>query len=216
MSDLSVLNHFLSSTRSGRLPVAHCVIEESPRSRRLFGISEHEKSFVGSDNVNFKTRQVAQARCSTNSQSAHTMTRRQMLTAAIAATATAPAVRLFAQEKRVKIDRIEVFPCRYPMTGFFKFLADPRRVGRAAVIVKSHGGRRDRRVGSERAGRKVELRDARSGDRGAARILCSRADRPRSDRHCRRSQDHGSARSRRLSAPACRSRAPESTSRCTI
>ena len=28
-----------------------------------------------------------------------------------------------AMERHVKIDRIDVFPLRYPMTGFFKFLA---------------------------------------------------------------------------------------------
>ena len=37
----------------------------------------------------------------------------------------------------MKIDRIEVFPFRYPMTGFFKFLTNARgATGRAAVIVK--------------------------------------------------------------------------------
>jgi L-alanine-DL-glutamate epimerase-like enolase superfamily enzyme len=37
----------------------------------------------------------------------------------------------------VKIDRMDVFPLRYPMTGFFKFFAGPHGAeGRAAVIVK--------------------------------------------------------------------------------
>jgi L-alanine-DL-glutamate epimerase-like enolase superfamily enzyme len=37
----------------------------------------------------------------------------------------------------VKIDRIDVFPLRYPMTGFFKFFAGAHGArGRAAVIVK--------------------------------------------------------------------------------
>jgi L-alanine-DL-glutamate epimerase-like enolase superfamily enzyme len=37
----------------------------------------------------------------------------------------------------VKIDRIDVFPFRYPMEGYFKFLARGRgRAGRAAVVVK--------------------------------------------------------------------------------
>ncbi len=37
----------------------------------------------------------------------------------------------------MKIDRIDVFPLRYPMTGYFKFFAGARgEAGRAAVIVK--------------------------------------------------------------------------------
>ncbi|MFQ5503700.1 MAG: mandelate racemase/muconate lactonizing enzyme family protein [Planctomycetota bacterium] len=37
----------------------------------------------------------------------------------------------------VKIDRIEVFPLRYPMTGYFKFFAGPHGSrGRAACLVK--------------------------------------------------------------------------------
>ena len=37
----------------------------------------------------------------------------------------------------MKIDRIELFPVRYPMTGYFKFFAGPAgEAGRAAVIVK--------------------------------------------------------------------------------
>ncbi len=36
-----------------------------------------------------------------------------------------------------KIDRIELFPVRYPMTGYFKFFAGPAgEAGRAAVIIK--------------------------------------------------------------------------------
>lgn len=38
---------------------------------------------------------------------------------------------------RVRIDRIDVYPARYPMTGYFKFFTGPRgREGRAAVFVK--------------------------------------------------------------------------------
>jgi L-alanine-DL-glutamate epimerase-like enolase superfamily enzyme len=38
---------------------------------------------------------------------------------------------------RARIDRIELFPVRYPMAGWFKFFAGPRgSTGRAAVIVK--------------------------------------------------------------------------------
>ena len=37
----------------------------------------------------------------------------------------------------MKIERIELFPVRYPMTGYFKFFAGPRgEAGRAAVIIK--------------------------------------------------------------------------------
>ena len=65
------------------------------------------------------------------------MTRRRFLATTIAATAALSARSLRGQEQRVKIDRIEVFPLRYPMAGFFKFLSGPQGpVGRAAVIVK--------------------------------------------------------------------------------
>lgn len=38
---------------------------------------------------------------------------------------------------RVKIERIELFPVRYPMTGYFKFFTGPHgSAGRAAVIIK--------------------------------------------------------------------------------
>ncbi len=37
----------------------------------------------------------------------------------------------------IKIDRIDLFPVRYPMTGYFKFFTGPQgSAGRAAVIVK--------------------------------------------------------------------------------
>ena len=42
-----------------------------------------------------------------------------------------------AKEPAVKIERIDVFPLRYPLTGHFKFFAGARgETGRAAVIVK--------------------------------------------------------------------------------
>jgi len=42
-----------------------------------------------------------------------------------------------AQEANVTIDRVEVFPVRYPMAGYFKFFTGPHGSrGRAAVIVK--------------------------------------------------------------------------------
>jgi hypothetical protein len=38
---------------------------------------------------------------------------------------------------KLKIDRIDLFPVRYPMTGYFKFFSGPHgSTGRAAVIVK--------------------------------------------------------------------------------
>jgi L-alanine-DL-glutamate epimerase-like enolase superfamily enzyme len=45
---------------------------------------------------------------------------------------------VFAREKsKVKIDRIELYPLRYPMTGYFKFFTGPHgSAGRAAVLVK--------------------------------------------------------------------------------
>ncbi len=44
---------------------------------------------------------------------------------------------LRAAPPRMKIDRIELFPVRYPMTGYFKFFAGPAgEAGRAAVIIK--------------------------------------------------------------------------------
>lgn len=57
---------------------------------------------------------------------------------------TSAATALFLQsattshaESTVKIDRIDVFPLRYPLTGHFKFFSGPRGAhGRAAVIVK--------------------------------------------------------------------------------
>jgi L-alanine-DL-glutamate epimerase-like enolase superfamily enzyme len=42
-----------------------------------------------------------------------------------------------AKSSNVKIDRINLFPLRYPMTGYFKFFTGPHgSTGRAAVIVK--------------------------------------------------------------------------------
>jgi L-alanine-DL-glutamate epimerase-like enolase superfamily enzyme len=40
-------------------------------------------------------------------------------------------------QTNMKIDRIEMFPARYPMTGYFKFFSGPRgEAGRAAIIIK--------------------------------------------------------------------------------
>jgi L-alanine-DL-glutamate epimerase-like enolase superfamily enzyme len=65
------------------------------------------------------------------------MTRRQLLTTAVASTAALPLATCWGKDSLVKIDRIEIFPFRYPLTGFFKFLPRaPGRTGRAAVVVK--------------------------------------------------------------------------------
>lgn len=41
-----------------------------------------------------------------------------------------------AMNNPTRIERIELFPVRYPMTGYFKFFSDPRgSAGRAAIIV---------------------------------------------------------------------------------
>ena len=72
-----------------------------------------------------------------NATRSATITRRRFLTASLAASAVSPARQILAGEKRVKIDRIDVFPVRYPTVGYFKFFAGPYgAVGRAAVIVK--------------------------------------------------------------------------------
>ena len=66
------------------------------------------------------------------------LTRRSFLRTAFAAAAVAlPTTASPAKEQRVKIDRINVYPFRYPMAGYFKFLSRGRGTGgRAAVIVK--------------------------------------------------------------------------------
>ena len=43
----------------------------------------------------------------------------------------------WSKEPQVTIERVDVFPMRYPMIGFFKFFTGPHASqGRAAVIVK--------------------------------------------------------------------------------
>jgi L-alanine-DL-glutamate epimerase-like enolase superfamily enzyme len=65
------------------------------------------------------------------------LTRRRWLASTLAAAAALPAARVLAEVQTVKIDRIDVFPLRYPMTGYFKFFAGAHgAAGRAAVIVK--------------------------------------------------------------------------------
>lgn len=72
------------------------------------------------------------------------MTRRHFLAASLA---TAAVVRAAEQSSSIvapktaasalKIEKIELFPARYPMTGYFKFFAGPSgEGGRAAVIIK--------------------------------------------------------------------------------
>ncbi len=59
--------------------------------------------------------------------------------AGVVAAATAPLVRFARGQEpaNMKIDRIELFPLRYPLTGYFKFFTGPHgSLGRAAVVVK--------------------------------------------------------------------------------
>lgn len=67
------------------------------------------------------------------------MNRREFLAAVSTATAVLgimPPI-LVADKSRVKIARIDLFPLRYPMTGYFKFFTGPHgSAGRAAVLVK--------------------------------------------------------------------------------
>lgn len=67
------------------------------------------------------------------------MKRREFLCAlSFAATALGLPQSVFSREKsKVKIDRIDLYPLRYPMTGYFKFFTGPHgSAGRAAVLVK--------------------------------------------------------------------------------
>ncbi|VGO14933.1 o-succinylbenzoate synthase [Pontiella desulfatans] len=65
-------------------------------------------------------------------------TRREM----VGVTAVAVASMAFAREHpMVKIERIELFPMRYPMKGYFKFFTGPHGGdGRAAIIIKMTAG----------------------------------------------------------------------------
>ena len=67
------------------------------------------------------------------------MDRREFLTTISAAAAALgfPYSMFSGGKPKVKIDRIDLFPMRYPMTGYFKFFTGPHgSAGRAAVIVK--------------------------------------------------------------------------------
>lgn len=68
------------------------------------------------------------------------MNRREFLVAAggvVAAGCAAPSAAPTAASGRATIARVELFPVRYPMTGYFKFFTGPHGgAGRAAVIVK--------------------------------------------------------------------------------
>ena len=64
-------------------------------------------------------------------------TRRRFFCAAAASTLVPAAVTRAGGAKKVKIDRIELFPVRYPTVAYFKFFEGPGgNYGRAAVIVK--------------------------------------------------------------------------------
>lgn len=63
--------------------------------------------------------------------------RRQFIASASASLLVANRLALAEEKLRVKIDRIELFPVRYPLTGYFKFFAGPKGAAeRAAVIIK--------------------------------------------------------------------------------
>lgn len=68
------------------------------------------------------------------------LSRRQFLAAPVAMGALARSLSGAAppsSRTAMKIERIELFPVRYPMTGYFKFFAGPAgEAGRAAIIVK--------------------------------------------------------------------------------
>jgi L-alanine-DL-glutamate epimerase-like enolase superfamily enzyme len=68
------------------------------------------------------------------------MTRREFSASLLAAPLAAGGLAALARaapSSPMKIERIEVFPVRYPMTGYFKFFAGPAgEAGRAAAIVK--------------------------------------------------------------------------------
>lgn len=64
-------------------------------------------------------------------------TRRRFLQATGLAALTCPRLTHATESSMTKIDRIDLYPMRYPMTGYFKFFTGPHgSAGRAAVIVK--------------------------------------------------------------------------------
>jgi len=66
-----------------------------------------------------------------------TITRRRFLASSAAAAIAGSAVVASAKSVNPKIDRIDLFPVRYPTVGYFKFFRGPGTAyGRAAVIVK--------------------------------------------------------------------------------
>lgn len=68
---------------------------------------------------------------------ANPITRRQFLLASVAVPLGWSVAAAWKNKSNVKIQRIDVFPLRYPMTGYFKFFTGPHGShGRAAVIVK--------------------------------------------------------------------------------
>jgi L-alanine-DL-glutamate epimerase-like enolase superfamily enzyme len=66
-----------------------------------------------------------------------TINRRQLAGVAAGSVLASGCRALAREQAAVKIDRIELFPLRYPLTGYFKFFTGPHgSAGRAAVIVK--------------------------------------------------------------------------------
>ncbi len=63
--------------------------------------------------------------------------RRQFVAATSVAAASFSRLTFAKETPSVKIDRIEIFPLRYPMNGYFKFFTGPHgSAGRAAVVIK--------------------------------------------------------------------------------
>lgn len=65
------------------------------------------------------------------------LTRRAFVAATAAAAATTSSLAFAKETPSVKIARIDLFPLRYPMAGYFKFFTGPHgSAGRAAVVIK--------------------------------------------------------------------------------
>ena len=63
--------------------------------------------------------------------------RRQFAGLTVAMAASASRLVHAQEQSAVKIDRIDLFPMRYPLTGYFKFFTGPHgSSGRAAVVIK--------------------------------------------------------------------------------
>jgi L-alanine-DL-glutamate epimerase-like enolase superfamily enzyme len=63
--------------------------------------------------------------------------RRQFEKAALAAMLGSRSLAMAQEKTGVKIDRIQLFPLRYPLTGYFKFFSGPNGMkGRGAIVIK--------------------------------------------------------------------------------